>query len=267
MNYFALENIIKPATSDIANIFINGDFPLFSYTILVYHNKIPFWNYHKRFFKIVAQQLEAELPDYFDSYKDFITRLVNKNKFYNGALLKVIFYPVNERLRFIALPQKYDITKAGFSQDKVVVYDNQRLIKHIDKLSFIRQYCAHHSYIYNKRFAKLELIHSQDGRILETQLGNILIRKEDYIIAPNYKCGAFYNAFYQYLIDILTDEFNYQVRYELIDMKSIENADEVWIVTWNSQIIYRVGVNRFRYDKRLLKEQIESKVSKLFDGV
>ena len=264
MVYFGLENNIHPLTSDLAKFPVNGDFPVFSYEILVFHNKIPFWDYHKLFFKTIATKLGVKLPVYFDSYNDFITRLVNRNKFFNGALIRVVFYPVNEQLKFFAFPQKFDISQIGFSDDKIVVYDNHSLIKHIDEFSFVRQFCAHHYHIYNRKFDKPQLIYGYDGKILETQQGNILIRKGDYIISPNYTQGAFYNAFHQYLIHILKNNFNYQINFDLLDMQTIKNADEVWIITWNNQIVYKVGVNRFRYDKRLLKEQTENLIKNLF---
>ncbi len=252
MLYVAIDNIMK--SYDLGqNVFVDllysDPVPVFYYEVFVSRSTVPFWPRHYKAIEEIAKALDVPVFNDFYDYKLVITRLVNKNKFYTGAIVRLVFFPFQNRLKVIAIPKKVNYLHFdSIGQLVVIKRIGKRLKKYVERgnFEFLRQFDIH-NYIYNKAGVnQYAFIFNHHDQVLETTLGSILLFEGKTIVSPTFKTGAFYNALQLEVLSYLKRE-GYQLLDMPIDYERFENADEVWIVKENRGIYYKVGIEFYRY--------------------
>ena len=236
------EQKIQEYTPDIfGEALLSGPVPLLYHDVLVLYSKVPLWTRHYEFFALAAEYLQVDLPYYFLHYDEFLSRLVNRAKFYK-ALVRVVFYAYEKSIRFVAIPAKIDYEEFLAVKDLVVF--NLR-DKHIITSPFdVKSYGPASIYI-NSVKAKRVFVDA-NGNVLQVADKAIIIRKGKKIISPDHTAGASYNVLQQEVLFEL-DSMGYEVERAALFSSDFDKADEVWLVDDGRGIYYRVGVEDNRY--------------------
>ncbi len=251
------------ADSPLNNLLLGHPVPIFYHQIFVSYSKVPFWNEHYAFFQRIARILELSLPSDFSNFARFLVRLVNKSKFFKGAMVKIIFFPDQSSFQFISIPQKVDYERFSLIKKMVFVQKTFNL-KPDNNLNFVRGYDLHHYNILkaissNKTF----LVVDNFEKVIESQLGNLVLIEKKNVYSPNYQSGAFFNAIQQKVLEIL-QHMGFSISIRPVDFTRFETASEVWII--NDMGIYsRVGIGNLRYHYGNLSEKVFEKLMELYD--
>ncbi len=266
MLYVAIDNIMK--SYDLGqNVFVDllysDPVPVFYYEVFVSRSTVPFWPRHYKAIEEIAKALDVPVFNDFYDYKLVITRLVNKNKFYTGAIVRLVFFPYKNQLKVVAIPRKVEYNSFSYSNELIVArrYDMKlRKFYAVNGFEYLRQFDIH-NYKYNKERKTHAFIFNSEGKVLETTLGSVLIFKNHSVITSTYRNGAFYNAMLLEVLDILKDR-GFEIIDKPVDYKEFETADQVWIVRDNFGIYYKVGVEFFRYHFTELYKEVMSEINK-----
>ena len=262
--YIGINQDITPFSDSLINrLFLNTAVPIFYHKVFVSYSKVPFWDEHYAFFKEVAYRLNSNLPSNFMYYPRFLVRLVNKNKFFNGALVKIVFFPQQDGLQFLAIPQKSDFERLALIKDKIIVQKTSR-VKPDGGLNFVHAYDLHHYNIYKTvDFKRPLLISNSVGKVLENQLGSFILIEKNNVYSPDYKNGAYFNAIQLKVLEILQN-MGFKIYFQPFDYSRFSSASEAWIV--NDRGIYaRVGIDVIRYQYGDLSQKVFDKLSEMFD--
>ncbi len=263
--YFGVNQNIKILDQSLFSyLFLSKPVPIFCQQIFISYSKVPFWHEYYTFFQQIAGILKVNLPPDFSNYPRFLVRLVNKNKFFKGALVKIVFFPQKNNFVFIAIPQKVDFERFSLFKNKIIILKKHFKIKPGDDLNFVRSYSLHHYNIIKENAAnKPALVYNDSGEVLENQLGNFLLIEQNNVYSPNYQVGAYFNAIQQKVLDILS-KMGYKIFNQTFNFSKFESASEVWIIAQDG-IYVRVGIDTLRYHYSDLSERVFDKLMELYD--
>ncbi len=232
--------------------------PMFINEIFVAASKVTFWQLHYEYFYRVADKLNILLPEFFVAYEDFIRRLVNRNKFFNGAVTQILFYPYQDEMAFLAFPKKTGYRK--FEVD----YDNFQSIKLVENETVVDDNWAFvikndlHNYIYKKQ----PLFYLKNSYIIGTQYFGVVAIKGNIIYSPTWNSGFKFNPLQLAVNDILQGR-DYEIKDQPIPVDFIAEADELWLVDRVYGILNRVGWEKHRYYISDLASEIIDEVNSL----
>ncbi len=216
--------------------------PMFINEIFVAASKVTFWQLHYEYFYRVADKLNILLPDFFVAYKDFIRRLVNRNKFFNGSVAKILFYPYQNEMAFLAFPRKTTYRQFEVNYDKfynIEVVENEAVIR--DSWSFVIKNDIH-NYIYKEK----PLFYLENNYVVGTQYFGLIVIKGKTIYSPTWQAGFKFNPLQLVVNDILK-KFGYDIKDDPVPVDFITNADELFLVDRVYGIYNRIGWGENRY--------------------
>ena len=229
--------------------------PFFYYKIFVSNSIVPLWNIHKKYFELVALQLELDLPDFFIDYHAIIRRVVNRNKFFNGAVVKIVFYPWQNSLEFVAIPQKVDYNYFVSNTNDIIILSSSKIIQpHTPNFIW---YADLHSFINKENHLAVS-----NKKVLNSRY-NILAKKGDIIVSPTYKTDAPYNALQIKILSLLEQQGLTVYDDKPIDIGFMHEADELWLISNYYGIYNRIGFDEHRYFQSNLSETIIEKLNRL----
>ncbi len=232
--------------------------PFFFYEVFISRSVVPLWEIHTEYFYLIAQQLKLDLPDFFVAYNDILKRLVNRNKFFRGAVVRIIFYPWKNNIEFLAIPHKVSYDRFMCNTERIIVLSSSRTI-HTSMSNYIWKVDIH-NFIYKNHEESLLV---KENKVLNTQNFNILVKKDNTIISPTYKSDATFNALQVKLLDIL-EQKGFKVKDEPLGLGFISEADELWLVSNSYGVYTRLGMDKFRYYQTDLAQKIVDLVNYLY---
>ncbi|OFX17057.1 MAG: hypothetical protein A2033_15765 [Bacteroidetes bacterium GWA2_31_9] len=248
-------------------------------TIHVCKSKIQFLNFH--FERIIdsAQKLKMKLPSHFneDFLKNDILKLLNKNKFYLGARVRLsifrkdggLYTPESNLASYTIEAEKlpihiYELNKIGL---KIGIYDEIK--KQISVLSSIKSnnsliYILASIYKTEKNFDDCLLLNEHND-IIEATSSNLFVVKNNVIYTNSTSSGCVNGVMRNAIIDLAISQ-KYIVYDDCIFKEAdLIEADEIFLTNAISGIKWVMSFKDRRYFNKVSKKLIEELNNQFID--
>ena len=248
-------------------------------TIHASKSKIQFLNFH--FERIIdsAQKLKMKLPSHFneDFLKNDILKLLNKNKFYLGARVRLsifrkdggLYTPESNLASYTIEAEKlpihiYELNKIGL---KIGIYDEIK--KQISVLSSIKSnnsliYILASIYKTEKNFDDCLLLNEHND-IIEATSSNLFVVKNNVIYTNSTSSGCVNGVMRNAIIDLAISQ-KYIVYDDCIFKEAdLIEADEIFLTNAISGIKWVMSFKDRRYFNKVSKKLIEELNNQFID--
>ena len=229
----------------------------------VVSSQLPFWKYHREVLleSMSALGIENAFLYVDNDLKDRIIRLVNKNKFFTGASVRLLIlvsqkgevhrlaFAHHIRMKNFTLNRKAPILK-GFENNVVFPNSNFSWIKLYDTPLYILKRLE------APRLEEINVIKDNDGRIIDTVDNSLFVVQSGKVVTPSVEQGAKLRAMQKVIVNYLK-QLDYAVEYRSLKNSDFKHADEVFLANDVLGVIWVLGYENLRYDKNLSVKLVE----------
>ncbi len=227
-------------------------------------NTIQFLKEHLKQIHFIAGYQNIALPKIFTSPQllvQEIARLLNKNKFFLGASVKL--YYKNDQWLACAEPLSSRYYELSGSGQIVDCYKAQKAIHPLSNFqcgseiywSMAKKFCSSHN-IPNC------ILMNEEDKLCEAIGANIFLVHKDQLYTPPLNSGCYHDVIREKLLDI-AKELNLSVQQTMLSTDHLFEADEIFIASAATGIEWVKGVHAKRYLNkvtRLLTEKLNESV-------
>lgn len=245
-------------------------------TIRVIKKELLFYNSHLRRLTLALDLLKIEYSlDFLKTdLKQHITRLLNANKFFAGARIRITFFrdsdglytPDSNKMGYLIEATEledefYTLNKRGLNigvfTDIKITYTQFSNFKTINSYPYIL------AGIYNKKNNFNDSILTNDaGNLIEGISSNIFILKNNVLFTPGTQSGCINGIMRDIIIDIALSKSMTVFDEALITEKDLLTADEVFLTNVISGIRWVVSYKKKRFYNKFSKI-LTSEINKL----
>lgn len=235
-------------------------------TMFSSENKIPLFNLHLQRLTDSMKILQMEIPKKFDSGKKLlfseITRLINRNKHYKGARVRLTVYrnsgglytPENKNVSYFIQTYplsytKYKLNKTGIT---VEVFDAikkpQNILSNL-KTTNTLLYIVAGNFKKEMQVDDILLI-NENNHIAEALSSNIFLVKNEIITTPKLSEGCVNGVMRKKVIELIRQN-NIALNFNSITKAGLLSADEVFLTNSISGIKWVLGYRKKRYYNKM----------------